>query len=50
MASTEEKPTNGKPKAKAKSDKKPKCGVVMPISDMDGYPSGHWNDVLTYFK
>lgn len=46
MASTEEKPTNGKPKQKAKSDKKPKCGIVMPISDMDGYTAQHWADVL----
>jgi hypothetical protein len=50
MASTEEKPANGKPKQKAKPDKKPKCGIVMPISDMDGYPSGHWNDVLTILE
>lgn len=45
MASTEEKPTNGKPKQKAKPDKKPKCGIVMPIAEMDGYSAQHWSDV-----
>ena len=33
MASTEKKPANSKPKQKAKPDKKPKCGIVMPISN-----------------
>jgi hypothetical protein len=26
-------------------DKKIKCGVIMPISAMDGYPSEHWKNV-----
>lgn len=27
--------------------KKPVCGIIMPISDTDGYPIGHWNDVYS---
>lgn len=27
--------------------KKPICGIIMPISDTDGYPVGHWNDVYS---
>lgn len=27
------------------ADKRPMCGLVMPISPTDGYPAGHWNDV-----
>lgn len=23
------------------------CGIVMPISDIEGYPSGHWTEVKT---
>lgn len=23
----------------------PKCGIIMPISQMEGYPSDHWFDV-----
>lgn len=30
--------------------KKKKCGIVMPISDTDGYPEGHWGDVLQIIK
>lgn len=30
--------------------KRPECGIVMPISDCDGYPSSHWLDVLTILK
>ena len=28
-----------------KTATKVKCGLVMPMSDMDGYTRGHWNDV-----
>lgn len=28
-----------------KSVSKPKCGLIMPMSDMDGYVRGHWDDV-----
>jgi hypothetical protein len=27
------------------ADKKPPCGLVMPISSMDGYPASHWKGV-----
>lgn len=23
----------------------PTCGIIMPIADTDGYPTGHWSDV-----
>lgn len=29
-----------------KEDKKPTCGIVMPISEIDGLTSNHWKDVL----
>lgn len=45
MASTEETPANGKAKAKPATGEKPKCGIVMPIAAMDGYPAQHWIDV-----
>lgn len=28
----------------------PKCGIVMPISEIDGCPSEHWEDVLAILK
>src|ERR1041385_707121 len=28
-----------------KRDRKPTCGIVMPISEMDGYSEAHWSDV-----
>ena len=30
----------------SEKDNKPRCGIVMPISDMDAYRPGHWADVL----
>lgn len=32
-------------KAPRKDHKSDICGIIMPISDMDGYPNGHWADV-----
>lgn len=29
----------------AQSDKRPFCGIIMPIADMAGYDSGHWGRV-----
>ncbi|MDE1495723.1 hypothetical protein KKJ25_12390 [Xenorhabdus bovienii] len=26
------------------------CGIIMPISDNEGYPKGHWKDVLTILE
>lgn len=26
------------------------CGIIMPISDIDGYPAGHWVEVLKIIK
>ncbi|GEJ45152.1 RNA helicase [Chryseobacterium sp. ON_d1] len=26
-------------------DKRPVCGLIMPIADTDGYPTGHWKEV-----
>lgn len=37
-------PKNGEAK-KAKQEGPIKCGLVMPISDIDGYPPGHWQEV-----
>lgn len=31
----------------AQSDKRPFCGIIMPIADMAGYDSGHWGRVRT---
>ena len=31
---------------KEKVDKEKKCGIIMPIADTNGYPKGHWTDVL----
>jgi len=28
-----------------KEDKRPVCGLIMPIADTEGYPSGHWKEV-----
>lgn len=25
----------------------PTCGIIMPIANTEGYPSGHWNDVYS---
>lgn len=29
-----------------KSESRLTCGIVMPISAIDGYPESHWTDVL----
>jgi hypothetical protein len=34
----------------AKQEKKPKCGIVMPISSIDGCPTEHWAEVLSILK
>ena len=39
----EEKHSNGAPKKK--SEHKPTCGIVMPLSAMENYPAEHWKDV-----
>jgi len=31
-------------------EKKPTCGIIMPISTIDGYPSEQWSDVLNILK
>lgn len=45
-----EKPEKSKKAAEeASHTEEPKqetCGIIMPISDIDGYPRGHWSDVL----
>lgn len=28
----------------------PVCGIIMPIADTEGYPSGHWQDVYSILK
>ncbi|MEL0620484.1 hypothetical protein [Psychrobacter proteolyticus] len=35
----------GKPKENIASDIAKKCGIIMPIASMDGYPESHWTDV-----
>lgn len=35
---------------KQPSDKKPTCGIIMPISLIDNCPSDHWADVLGIIK
>ena len=37
---------------KPREPKAPKqtCGLVMPISDFEGYPAGHWKDVRTIIE
>lgn len=35
-------PTNNKP---TEETEKPKCGIIMPISAIDGLPASHWEDV-----
>lgn len=37
--------TEGKPKENIASDIAKKCGIIMPIASMDGYPESHWTDV-----
>jgi hypothetical protein len=37
-------PTNDSPQ---KTEERPKCGIVMPISEIDGLSELHWADVLT---
>lgn len=37
-------PTNNSPQT---SEERPKCGIVMPISEIDGLSESHWADVLT---
>lgn len=34
----------------AKKEPRPKCGIVMPISAIDGLPKEHWADVLNILK
>lgn len=36
---SQEKTENGE------QDKRPVCGLIMPIADTDGYPTGHWKEV-----
>lgn len=33
---------------KTREEKLKKCFVIMPISDVDGYPKGHFNRVYDY--
>ena len=33
---------------KTNEQTKKKCFVIMPISDVDGYPKGHFNRVYDY--
>ncbi|WP_065333119.1 hypothetical protein, partial [Tritonibacter mobilis] len=40
------KPANGKAVSVEKEVSKPICGIVMPISDIDGCTPAHWQDVL----
>ncbi|HEX9927443.1 MAG TPA: hypothetical protein VGB02_02740 [Pyrinomonadaceae bacterium] len=35
---------------KSSDDSKPVCGIIMPISAIDGYPSEHWSEVLSIFR
>ena len=44
-----EKKTEDKPE-KNIADKKPTCGIIMPISSIDNCPSDHWKDVLEIIK
>ncbi|APG47952.1 hypothetical protein [Phaeobacter porticola] len=37
---------NGKATSGAEESPRPICGIVMPISDIDGCTSAHWTDVL----
>ncbi|WP_051882278.1 hypothetical protein [Chryseobacterium soli] len=37
---------NAQEKANSQNeDKRPVCGLIMPIADTDGYPTGHWKEV-----
>lgn len=41
-----ENDNNAQEKANSqKEDKRPVCGLIMPIADTDGYPAGHWKEV-----
>ncbi|WP_419495163.1 RNA helicase [Chryseobacterium bernardetii] len=41
-----ENDNNAQEKANSqKEDKRPVCGLIMPIADTDGYPIGHWKEV-----
>ena len=37
--------TEGKPEENIANDIAKKCGIIMPIASMDGYPESHWTDV-----
>lgn len=37
-------------KTKNIEEKKPTCGIIMPISPIDGYPNEQWSDVLSILK
>lgn len=34
--------------AKTQEEKKKKCFVIMPISDIEGYPKGHFDRVFRH--
>ncbi|SIS85011.1 hypothetical protein SAMN05421786_102556 [Chryseobacterium ureilyticum] len=41
-----ENDNNAQEKANSqKEDIRPVCGLIMPIADTDGYPTGHWKEV-----
>ncbi len=42
---TERDKIEDKPHEKADDNLSKKCGIVMPIAAMDGYPESHWKDV-----
>jgi hypothetical protein len=34
----------------SKNDKQKRCGLIMPISAIDGYPASHWEEVFLIIK
>lgn len=39
-----------KVKATKEENKRPTCGIIMPISSIDNFTSEHWNNVLGITK
>lgn len=42
---TEGETTENHTEQTASKDTRPVCGLIMPIADTEGYPSGHWKEV-----
>ena len=43
-------PSNGKAESSTNNHERPKCGIIMPISTLDGLPPSHWEDVKSVLR